>query len=374
MPRGIKLFTALGIRVSIDYTWFIVFSLFAWSLAYGYYPDRLPGLGSTQYMLLGVFSALMLFACVLGHELAHSYVSNRLGLTISEITLFIFGGAAMLTKEPEKAVDELKIALAGPASSFALAGLFYLFGLLAEEAFPIKAVIEVFSYIVTVNLMLAIFNMIPGMPLDGGRVLKAIWWLKTNDAEKATRVASEIGRGFAMFLMAVGALQMWRGNFAGGLWSVLIGFFLSQAASGSYRQAVVQKKLGGLLVSDVMTREVVTVEPGMTLGRVVNDFLLCHHFMSYPVVDGRIYLGMLSLRGLKDADRSEWGQKTAGDVMEPASPDGALDPDVPAIDALSTMTLSGAGRMPVVKGGELVGIVSVRDIMKTLEFKRELGI
>ncbi|MBI3754059.1 MAG: site-2 protease family protein, partial [Deltaproteobacteria bacterium] len=191
MGRGIKLFKILGIQISVDYTWFIVFGLVAWSLAQGYFPFTIPGLGVFAYTLVGVVSALLLFACVLIHEISHSYTSNKLGLDIKEITLFIFGGVAQLTKEPNDPITELKIAVAGPSASIALAAIFWLLTHLTEPLSIPPVLSAMFGYLAMINMVLVIFNMIPGFPLDGGRILRALWWKKTGDLQKATQVASQ---------------------------------------------------------------------------------------------------------------------------------------------------------------------------------------
>lgn len=279
MARGIKLFKVVGIQVSIDYTWFIVFVLFAWSLAFGYFPFRYPGFGRSTYLFMGFVSSFLLFACVLIHELSHSYTSNRLGLEIKEITLFIFGGVAQLTKEPEDALVELKIAVAGPLASGVLSVLFWAISKTVPQAdYPV--IYAIFAYLAMINVVLMIFNMIPGFPLDGGRVLRAIWWYKTGDLNAATRVASRIGKGFAIFLIIMGFLQIATGNFTGGIWSVFIGVFLQQAAESGYQQLVIKRALEGLKVSDVMSKGVVSVEEDFTVQKVVDEYFFKYHYAS----------------------------------------------------------------------------------------------
>jgi Zn-dependent protease/predicted transcriptional regulator len=368
MP-GIRLFKVLGIRISIDYTWFIVFFLFAWSLAYGYFPQRAPGLAPPSYILMGAVSSFLLFVCVLIHELAHSYTANRLGLDIREITLFIFGGVAHLTKEPEDAKTELKIAVAGPLASLFLAGFFYL---LKEAAPAIRGVSDVLGFLAFINLVLLVFNMIPGFPLDGGRVLRALWWGRTGDIKKATRLASQIGKAFAVFLIVFGFLQIVSGAFIQGLWAILIGAFLQHAAESSYRQLLMKLSLEGVTVGDIMTKTVVTVEDSITLEKAVRDYFFNYHFMSFPAVCEGAVVGLITLNHVRTTPREKWPATLVRDVMERITPDMTLAPATSALHALSKMAVEGRGRYTVFEKGKLVGILSRRDVMKIMEFKAEL--
>ena len=373
MARPINLFKILGIRISIDYTWFIVFVLFAWSLAYGYYPANIPNLSLSAYIVMGVISSLSLFICVLIHELSHSYTSNRLGLDIKEITLFIFGGMAKLTREPDRAMDELKIAAAGPLASLALAVFFYFLRNLIDRAYnfpPLSAVIGFLAYI---NLALLIFNMIPGFPLDGGRVLRAVWWARTGDVKKATRVASQIGKGFAIFLIVYGFFQIISGFFIGGLWALLIGTFLQQAAEGSYRQLLMKLSLEGVRVEDIMSKTVVTMEDGISLSDAIEKYFFKYHFVSFPVTSGGRVVGLIALNNIRETEKEKWHTTAVRDVMEKISPERVLHPGDNVLHALSKMLSEGVGRFPVIDvGGSLAGILSRRDIMKIMEFKTEL--
>lgn len=371
MGRGIKLFKVLGIQISIDYTWFIVFVLFAWSLSYGYFPFRNPGFTQGTYLFMGVISAFFLFACVLIHELSHSYTANRLGLDIKEITLFIFGGVAQLTKEPEDAITELKIAIAGPAASAVLAIIFWVaFGFIDAAAFPVLSAIV--AYLAFINMILLIFNMIPGFPLDGGRVFRALWWARTGDLNRATKVASGIGKGFALFLIITGFLQIMVGNFTGGLWSVLIGVFVQQAAESGYQQVLMKHALEGVKVGDLMSKGVVTVEEGKRLSELVDNYFFKYHFVSFPVTSDGHVEGLITLNGVRSVEKEKWDNTLVRDVMYRLGPQDTLNPNDSAMEALSKMASDGAGRYPVIENGRLVGILSKRDIIKALEMKAGL--
>lgn len=371
MARGIKLVKVLGIQISIDYSWFIIFVIFAWSLAYGYFPMSQPGLGKGAYLFMGVISALLLFVCVLIHEISHSYTSNKLGLEVKEITLFIFGGVAQLTKEPDDAIVELKIAIAGPLASAVLAVIFYTLARVINSAsFPLTHAIV--SYLGLINLVLLIFNMIPGFPLDGGRVFRAIWWARTGDMNKATKIASQIGKGFAAFLIIWGFFSIFTGNFTGGLWSVLIGVFVQQAAESGYQQVLMKKTLEGVKVRDLMSRNVVTVQEEMSILDAVEKYFFKYHYISFPVTSNRRVVGLLSLYNVRTVEKERWETTLVRDVMHRLGPEDILSPDDNAMDVFTKMTGDNGGRYPVLDKGELVGIISRRDIMKMMEFKAGL--
>lgn len=375
MAKGIKIFRVLGIQVSLDYTWFIVFVLFAWSLSYGYFPFRIPGLTGGTYLMMGILSSLLLFACVLIHEISHSYTANRLGMDIHEITLFIFGGVAQLTREPEDAKTEFKIAIAGPAASLVLAILFYASAaVVSNTAHPVAD--SVLAYLALINLVLLGFNMIPGFPLDGGRVFRAIWWWRTGDLNRATKVASNIGKGFALFLIVTGFMQIFVGNFVGGLWFVFIGVFVQQAAESGYQQVVIKKALSGLKVKDIMTKPVITVDEASSVSEAVENFFFKYHHAAFPVRSDGHVSGLLTLNEVRALDKQKWNETRVSDVMHRLGPTDTMGPEDSAIDALAKMTSNGdngnLGRFPVVQGDKLVGIISRRDIMKMLEFKAGL--
>lgn len=232
--QGLKILRVLGIDIYINYTWLIIFALVAWSLAAGYFPPALPGRSSLLYWGLGVAAAVLLFASVLVHELTHSVVARSLGLHISGITLFLFGGVSNLTEAPPDPGSELKIAVSGPLSSFALSGLFY-FLLVVVPGPP--ALSAILGYLFVVNLLLAVFNIIPGFPLDGGRLLRSLLWWRTHNLKRSTLMAASAGAGVGWALVALGLLGVFAGNLLGGIWLVLIGLFLRSAANYSRARA-----------------------------------------------------------------------------------------------------------------------------------------
>lgn len=372
MTRGFHLFKISGIQISVDYTWFIVFMLFSWSLGFGYFPLHYPGLGRASYLVMGVVSSLLLFVCVLIHELSHSVASNRLGLRIHGITLFIFGGVAELTKEPETPSVELKIAVAGPIASAVLA-LFFRGAAYASGTQGSPVVTAVLNYLAMINTALLVFNMIPGFPLDGGRVLRALWWMKTNDLTASTRLAAGVGKGFAALLIIAGFLQAAAGNFIGGLWSIFIGVFLQQSAEGGYRRLVIKNALEGVLVKDVMSRGVVSIDSETIISEAIERYFLSLHYACFPVTSGNALVGMLTLKDVKGLNKDEWGRTPVKAVMRAIGPDDVLGPEESALTALRKLTESSIGRCPVIgAGGEITGLLSRSDIMRMMEFKDAL--
>ena len=386
--RGIRLFSVFNIRVTLDYSWFIVFFLFAWSLAYNYYPYAVPGSSRAAYVFMGTVSSLLLFVCVLVHELAHSVTANRLGLDIREITLFIFGGVAKMSGEPEEPGTEFLVAIAGPIASLALAVLFWALEWAVASVLYIgvytPSLVEVLSFLGTINFVLLVFNLIPGFPLDGGRVLRAAWWWKTGNIRGATLAASRVGRAFAWLLIVSGAYQILKGSFIGGLWSVLIGVFLHKAALGSYRQLAQKLNLEGILVGHVMEREVITVEQGVTLAEAVQRCFIPYRFPSFPVVDkdgdkdgdGNAVVGMLDAAHVKGVGEASWASTIVRDVMEPISPGAVLAPDQTMMDAYRKMSSARRWSLLVIEGGaggRLVGIITRRHIEEAFTSARGGG-
>lgn len=374
MARGINLFKILGIQVSLDFTWFVVFSLVVWSLAVGYFPVQYPGQVGLTYFLMGIISSLLLFASVLFHELSHSHVANKLGLEIKEITLFIFGGVAKLSKEPDDPMIELKIAIAGPLSSVFLAALFWVLKNIIETAIASPFITAILGYLVMINIVLVVFNLIPGFPLDGGRVLRAIIWLKTGDVQKATEVTSSIGKGFAMLLIFFGIVQILAANFLGGMWAVFIGLFLQQAAESGYQQVLLKKALLDVNVKDAMTKDVVTISSDYAIAKVVEDFFFVYHFIGFPVMSDGHLVGMLTLNNVRTVPKQEWHNTFVKDVMDSNINDMIIEAKDNVMDALTKMISLEKGRLPVMDNDKLVGIITRQDIMKLMEFKTDLGV
>jgi len=371
--KGVKLFRILGIQISLNYTWFIVFGLIAWSLASGYFPSHYPGLSRSAHWIMGFLAAVFLFLSVLFHELTHSYIAKKEEIEVKEITLFIFGGVSQLTKEPEDPGKELRIAIGGPISSFILAFIFWILSKVTAQAPNLLLFTGLLGYLAFINLSLAIFNLIPGFPLDGGRVLRAIYWRKTGSLKKATRIASEAGKWIGVGIILLGLFWILTGNLIGGFWFVIIGIFLRSAAEGGYQQVVMKGALEGVKVKELMSRGVISVPSSLRVNRLVEDFFLTHKHVTYPVTESERIVGIITLKQVKEVPRDEWMEKTVREVMIPLREEIMLDPDGEAVDALQKMIRTGEGRLPVVKDGKAVGMITRRDILNLLEIKTDLA-
>ena len=373
--RGLHLLRIAGIQIIIDYSWFIIFFLVIYSMAESVFPQAQKHFTTPQYWTMGLVAATLLFASVLVHELAHSFVAIRFGIQVLSIRLFIFGGVAQVSQEPRSGRHEFLIALAGPAASMALA---FFFGVAYGVIFlggGHGAAASVAGYLMLSNVLLAVFNLIPGFPLDGGRILRAILWDRWSDITRATKVVSQIGNAFALFLIILGALQFFlTQSLISGLWFIFIGLFMKQSAVGSYQAIMVKQALAGVRIRQIMTENLVTVDWLASIDELVRDYIYKHQFTNFPVFNRDEFIGMVSLDNVKSVPKELWGFKQIRDVMTPAEQVPSLKPDDDATEALARMVTDDLGRMPVVDGGRLVGIVSRRDIMNLFKIKSDLGV
>ena len=349
-------------------------ALVSWNLAGSYFPQVLKGYPRSIYWIYGLGTSILLFLSVLIHELCHSLVSRREGIRVRRITLFIFGGIAQIEKEPESPKSELKIAIAGPASSAIIFGIFTALTYFAVEIVRIYPLKFAFEFLAYVNGVLALFNMVPGFPLDGGRIFRAILWKRKKDLKKATFIASRAGKVFAGVLMFLGFINFFTGNVVGGIWFVLIGLFLIQAAESSYYQVVMKLALSGVPVKSIMTEQVITVESSLTIRELVDDYFLRYHHICYPVIEYGRAAGIIEVKDAKKVPKEEWTTTHVRELMTVLLEETSLHPRDEAVEALSKMVKTGRGRLPVVEGGEFKGIVTRRDIMNFLQIKTDLGI
>jgi Zn-dependent protease/CBS domain-containing protein len=370
--RGISLFTIRGIEVRLDYSWFIVFALVLFSLSLGYFPQTYPDQSMQTYWMAGLLATLLFFVSVITHELAHSFMALHSGIKIHEITLFIFGGMARLSEEADDPKTEFKIAIVGPLTSFALAGLFWLIQMAISAERP-SIFVAVFGYLAWINVALGVFNLVPGFPLDGGRLLRAFWWWKTGSLVRATRVASDWGKGFAIALMIFGALQIFGGSLVGGLWLIFIGMFLRGMAEASYQDVLLKKSLEGTRVGDVMIRDVVAASADVPVKGLISDYFLRYGYHGFPVrANGRV-LGVISLANVKDLTTEEQEGKTAGQVMAPLSGEMIVSPDTPVAEALRKMSEAGLDRLLVMRGDQMLGMITHNGVLRFLEMHNALA-
>ncbi|MBW3623832.1 MAG: site-2 protease family protein [Armatimonadetes bacterium] len=364
----IHLFKLFGFDVGIDASWFIIFFLLTWSLASGLFPARYEGLDTVTYWIMGVIGAACLFLSVVAHEFSHAMVARRYGIPMRGITLFIFGGIAEMTEEPKDATSEFMMAVAGPISSFFIAGIFYL---LSRPAWPLP-VEGVLTYLAGINLLLALFNLVPAYPLDGGRILRSALWKWKGNIRWATKIAYYFGSGFGLLLMFLGVLSIFAGNLVGGIWWILIGMFLRNAAAMSYQQVIVRKALEGEPVRRFMKTDVVTVPPSATLEEWVNDYVYRYHHKMFPVMEDDLLVGCITTERVKEIPREEWSRRTVGSVADGCTSDNVISPDADAVKALMRMRQKDLRRLMVTEDGRLVGILTLRDLLDLLALRMEL--
>ena len=379
MLRGnFRIGRLFGIPIEINVSWLLILVLVTWTVADGYFGGKdFEYLSGLERWLLGAAAALLLFGSILLHELMHSVVAVKNGLPVRKITLFVLGGVAQMSEEPRSPIVEFKMAIAGPLTSFILSALFFgIFILLhgvTSTVTKMSVGAALFFYLGLINFMILVFNMVPGFPLDGGRVLRAAIWHYTGNVTKATYITSRIGKGFAIVLIVLGLLSAIAGNPIGGIWFIFIGFFLQQAADSGYYQVLMRKGLEGHLVYEVMQTSVVTIEAQTPIGVAVHDYFMRYRFNSFPVLDGGRLVGMLTTHDLKTVPREEWDMRSVREIMETEPVEHALSPGESAYGALMKIARDGMGRLPVVEDGVVLGIVSNRDIMKLLKFKMDIG-
>ncbi len=370
--RRLRLGTILGFEVGIDASWIVIAVLLTWSVAAGLFPARHPDLSAPTYWAMGIAGAIALFLSVVLHELSHSLVARRHGVEMRGITLFLFGGVAQMGSEPQTPRAEFLIAIAGPIASVAIGGLFFLLGLASAAVSAPIPVTGVLTYVGLVNMILAVFNLVPAFPLDGGRVLRAVLWHFKHDLRQATRIASQIGSGFGMVLIVLGAMSLIDGNLIAGMWWMLIGMFLRGAARKSYQQLMVRRALEGEPVSRFMCADPTTVSPDISLSSLVEDYFYRDFHTFYPVVGPDGLVGGVSLRQVKDIPRERWTDSTVGDLAEPLSESNTIQPDTDAVEVLSSMQKTGVSRLMVLEDGRLVGIITLKDLLRFLALRIEL--
>ncbi len=369
-----KLGKIAGIPISVDLSWFVIFALIVYTLATFYFPQMAPGLSVPMRWLGGVIAALLLFGSVLLHELMHSMVALRSGIEISGINLFIFGGVSKMRSEPQTPGNEFRMAIAGPLTSILLAGIFYGLLKLGGAALYGRLGVVIIGYLAVINLVLGIFNLIPGFPLDGGRVFRAILWGVLNDLDKATRIASSVGQGFAYLFIVGGFWSMLFGGFLSGLWMVFIGWFLNNAAQQSYQQVQLRRALSGVDVHRVMSTDFPHLDPNLTLDEFVHDYLLRYDYSTFPVSDDGRFLGVVSINDARSIPREKWKDTRLSDVVKHLDDEHVIKCTDDAFDALMHMAEDHAGRMLVMCDGKLEGVVTQESIVNLVRTKMQLGI
>lgn len=373
MGNTFSLGRLFGIELKLDYSWFIIFFLVAWSLAGHYFPMIHPGWSITVYWMMGVVTALLFFASVVAHELAHSFVSQAQGVPVRDITLFIFGGAAQISAEPKSARDEFWMALAGPAASLAVAALF---GLLWWVSTSVSDLLHALAgWLGWINLVLALFNLIPGFPLDGGRILRAIVWAITGDLRRATQMAAIVGQLVAFGFIYWGIWQIFDGNWANGLWIAFIGWFLHNAAIASYRQLALRELLTGHSVREVMMADCPRLLPRLTLDVVMDHIVLPSGRRCFVVMEDDQVRGLLTLHRIKRAPRKRWTTTRVEEVMIPRSELKTVGPDDDLNLVFERMAAEDVNQFPVLdREQNLLGIVARDNVLTFLRTQARLSV
>ncbi len=367
---AISLGRILGIPVGLDYSWFLIFALLTWSLATSYFPAEFKNWPVTQYWIVGAVTVILLFVSVLLHELGHSVVALRYKIPVRSITLFIFGGIAQIGAEPPSAIAEFWIAIAGPITSFALA---ILFGVLQPVVSALAPLLAIAKYLAYINGTLGLFNLIPGFPLDGGRVFRAIIWGATHNFHRATLIAANVGRFIAYLFIILGVWQMFSGNFGNGLWIAFIGWFLETAASSQIHQQTIHGLLEGHHVADTMRRDYAAILPNTTLEQLINQHILGNGQRSLVVKQDDRVAGLLTLHNVRAIPSSDWSTTTAAQVMIPVAKMKWIRPEAELVDALGEMDRDGVNQLPVMQGDQILGVLGRDDVIGFLRTVSEFS-
>jgi Zn-dependent protease len=361
-----------GIPININYTWFLIFILVVLSLAMSEFPSRVPDASRLGYWIAGILGSLLFFGSVLAHELAHSLVARARGVPVRDITLFIFGGVASIEQEMDKPEEELLMAGVGPATSLGLALLFAVPYLILLFLRANTLVREFFGYLAILNLSLALFNLIPGLPLDGGRILRAVIWQVTQNYRRATQIAATVGRIVSFLLIGGGILLIFTGNW-GGLWLALIGWFMDNAATQTYRHVLIQEALRGVTVADLMTPECTRIPRGLSISDLVEGHIFPRGQRCFIVTDEEKLQGLVTVHGVRNVERTRWPFTPVGEIMIPYSELILAHPEEDAWKVLQRMDEKNVNQMPVEEAGRLLGLIARENMIRYMRTRAELG-
>jgi Zn-dependent protease len=369
LNNSIRLFTVRGIEVGVHYSWLVIFALLTWSLSVYALPPQLPRLPALEYWILGAITAILLFVSVLIHELAHSFVALARGLQARSITLFIFGGVSNLSGDAKSASTEFVVAIVGPLTSFALAAIAWAVATFVD----IRIVDVVASYLVFINLSLGIFNLIPGFPLDGGRVLRAILWGALHNMRRATNWAANVGKVVAGLMVLAGGWLLFHGDIVSGVWLAAIAWFLYSAAGASVQQMVMETRLGRVRARDLAQPIEVTAPPGITITELVERYMLPRNLRAVAVTDNTRLVGIVTVSDVIKVPEAQRDRVTVGEVM--GSRDGlvTVSGETPALDAIELLAERDVEQVPVLDGSQLVGMLTRADVMRQLQLRESLA-
>ena len=371
MQANLKLGKIFGIPIGLNASWFIIFGLFTFSLATGYFPAQNPDFPFLGNIFLGFFASLLLFASVLAHELGHAYIAIRNKIPVRQINLFLLGGVAQIEQEPKSAGAEFRIAIAGPIVSIILALIFGGLSLLDQVA---PAIATPSAYLARANLYLTAFNLLPGFPLDGGRVLRAIIWKYTADQQKATRIATISGQAVAYGLIGFGVFTaIVQRNIVGGMWLGFIGLYLRNAAVATQRHSKMEQSLQGITVSQVMNKNIYFVPNLISLQQLVDEYILSQGKKQFIVTNINYVLGYLTANNVYKIASQKWPFITTQQAMIPIEQLSGVRPDMQLTEALESVQNSDLDSIPVIDNNTIVGIISQEDVFRYLRLRTQFS-
>ncbi len=369
--RSFPIARIAGVLVEVHPSWLLILAFLSWSLSDQFFPDTYEGWSTATYWVVGTSAAVLLFVTVLVHEFAHALVAIRRGLPVPKITLFIFGGVSHLSRQPKSAGEEFAIAAAGPATSFVIAALTGVAG------FAVSGTNEqaeaILYYLASVNAVLGVFNLLPGFPLDGGRVLRSIAWRSTGSFRRATRIASSVGELFGYALMGGGFLFALSGFVIQGLWFLFIGWFLTGAARSESQGMQLESILAGLFARDLMDESFPSVAPGLPVQAVVDDYMVGEGHRAVIVANDGTVMGILSVNDVRRVPRAEWPNTPAQRVMTPRERVVSVDAGTPAFDVLMLVSKKGLNQVPVLAEGRMVGLITRRHLLDRIQLAETLA-
>lgn len=372
MPGSFRIFRIAGIDINVHISWLIILVFLTFSLATGWFPITYPGSSTAIYYLLGLIASILLFASVLLHELAHSFVARSRGLHVRNIVLFIFGGVSNIEQEPQTPGVEFSMAFVGPLVSLLIGAVCY--GLFFLVRGTHSLFVPILSYLALMNIILGIFNLLPGFPLDGGRVLRSIIWKATGNFQTATNITTFVGQAFAYLIILWGIFLFFAGNAFNGLIIIFTGWFLLTSAQSARSQSVLETAFRGVKVDQIMNTNVMTVPANISLQKLVDEYFLPRGLRSVFVMQGDQLAGLITLSDIRHVPRDQWPQTPVGFAMIPLERLHTITPQQNVKDVLPLMTGQDVNQLAVVQDGQLVGVLTREGILRSLEIQRSLGI
>ncbi|MBF6600546.1 MAG: site-2 protease family protein [Dehalococcoidia bacterium] len=366
-----KIGRIFGVDIGVHWSWIFIFAIVTWSFATGVLASVYPQWSSAARWGGGAVIAFIFFISILLHEVSHSVVSNRNGLPVRNITLFVFGGVSNLTREPDTPGLEFWIAIVGPLTSLALGALFAV-GWAVSRPFN-EELAGISAYLALINVSLAVFNMLPGFPLDGGRVFRSIVWKRNHDRLRATHTASVLGQWIAYGIMGIGILYTFFGGIFAGVWFLIIGFFLRNSSVASYEQLLIESTLSQICVRDMMRTHIHPVGPEMTLEELVHERFLRDDARAFAVVAAGELAGLVTLSDVRKVERDDWSRTSVYRAMTPVARLHTVTPDENLAQVLQLMAKNDVNQLPVLRGRELLGLVTRGDIMRYVHVREDLG-